>query len=215
MMIKIRRAIESIYQRLINMIAKCVISEADDSRKVQTVSAEILKNERRRNIERFQEYGFTSNPPPETEGVMLSLMGSRTHKVVIATENRALRLKELNPGESAIYDKDGNYVWLKNNGEIEVKTSTRVLLSVPLVEMSGNCLIKGNLTVEGASNQQQAVTMGASLAVATTIVAGGNISSGANLADVTGTLAALRSAYNSHTHTGDFSGNTSTPNPPA
>lgn len=214
-MIKIKRAIDAIYQRLINMVAKCLISDADDSKDVQRVNAEILKNEKRRNIERFQEFGFTSNPTPDTEGVMLSLMGSRSHKVVIATENRSLRLKNLNPGESAIYDKDGNYVWLKNDGEIQVKTSTRVLLSVPLVEISADCLIRGNLTVQGTSNQQGAVTMGASLAVATTIAAGGNITTLADMADPQGTLQALRAAYNSHTHTGSFSGNTSTPNPPA
>lgn len=198
MKIRIERALQAIVNRLSLIVNKCLYRTVDDSQSVQRLEASILRGEVKPAIESFAHFGFTSHPPKDTEGVLLSLGGSRSHTVVVATENRALRLKNLAEGDAAIYDKQGNYVWVKSSGEIEIKTSGEIKLSAPLVTMTGNCAIEGNLTVQGA------------------VTAQGNVTSAAgDVADPTGTLGNLRSTYNSHTHTGSFTGNTSTPTPTA
>lgn len=57
------------------------------------------------------------------------------------------------------------------------------------------------------------VTAAAGLEVSDDIDAGGNVSAGGDVADATGTLAALRNAYNVHVHSDPQGGSTGPPTP--
>lgn len=109
------------------MIGRCVLTAIDDSTKAQTVQAKILHDEVRDDVERFQQFGFTSVPDPSAgtiEGVVVFVGGNRAHPIVIATEDRTNRPKNLSAGESALYTAGGGLrVYCRSDGEVHLGTT--------------------------------------------------------------------------------------------
>lgn len=198
-----RGLIEGLARRISFLITKTLLVSLDDSGAIQKLVLDALKDERRSNVDRFQEFGFSSNPPAGAEVIMLSLGGSRSHNVAIASEHRESRPKNLSPGEAMIYNEAGDYVKLKADGTIEIKCSTKVRIDSPLVEMTGNLSVTGSIS--GASAVITGAVVAGSVAAAT--VTGGTVSDGS------GSVGSLRTAYNSHTHGGVTTGGGSTGGP--
>lgn len=105
------------------LAARVVIATVDDSKKMQLVNFQALKNEDLTDVERFQNAGFTSNPGPDCEGVILCFGGSRDHAVVIAAENRDRRPTGLKDFESMMYYDKKNYIKCLEGGKFEIKNS--------------------------------------------------------------------------------------------
>jgi phage baseplate assembly protein V len=119
----IRKAVSDIVRPLKNkvllMVGRGIILAVSDGEKIQQLQITLLADEVKDQVESFGQFGFTSNPPSNTECIMVSVAGSRDHGVVIATENRELRLKGLASGDSAQYNKNGKYIWLEgDNGKM-------------------------------------------------------------------------------------------------
>lgn len=152
------------------MVSRAVLSLIDDAAKLQRVQIQMMADEERGDVERFQDYGFTSAPFPGAEAVALSVGGSRSHMVVIAVEDRRYRLTGLEAGEVAIYTDEGDKIVLKRGREIGVTAGTRVIIDTP------DTLIKGNLHVEGDTTCD------------------GDVS------DHAGSMQEMRGIYNGHTH---------------
>ncbi|STZ76343.1 putative baseplate assembly protein V [Bergeriella denitrificans] len=89
------------------------------SEPVQRVQLSGLADETLQDLEHLQEYGFTSNPPEGTEAVVIPLGGNTSHGVVVATQHGSFRIKNLSPGETAVYNSDGAQIVLKNGKIIE------------------------------------------------------------------------------------------------
>jgi phage baseplate assembly protein V len=106
-------------RRILSMIGKCIISAIDDSGNLQLHQIKFLSDEVISGVERVQEFGFTSHPPANSEGVVAFLGGNQQHGVIIATDSSTYRLKGLPEGACAIYNKNGDYVKLTEN-KIEV-----------------------------------------------------------------------------------------------
>lgn len=119
----IRKAVKDIVKPLQNkvllLVGRGILMAVDDSKNIQQIQITLLADEVKDQVESFSHFGFTSNPPSGSDCIMLSVAGSRDHGVVIATENRELRLKGLASGDSAQYNKNGKYIWLEgNNGKM-------------------------------------------------------------------------------------------------
>ena len=125
----------ALVNRLANMVARAVVSLADDSKGVQALQVDVLKGETRDEIERLQDYGFTSVPKPGAEASILFVGGRRDHGLAIAVDDRRYRIKNLESGEVAIYTDQGDKIVLKRGGNIEVTASTKVVINSPLVEL--------------------------------------------------------------------------------
>ncbi|MGL5344857.1 MAG: phage baseplate assembly protein V [Plesiomonas sp.] len=104
----------------IRLAFRIVIGSTDSADRVQTIQGKGIGNEPLRGNELFQHYGFTSCPLPGTMGIVLPLGGVSTHGIVIATEHGAYRLKELKPGEVALYTDEGAKIILKRGRVIDV-----------------------------------------------------------------------------------------------
>jgi phage gp45-like len=130
-----------------NAMSRAVVLLADDGKKVQELQIEALEGETRDAVERFQNYGFTANPLAGSEAVVVFLGASRDHGVVVAVDDRRYRLKELQPGEVAIYTDQGDKIVLKRDGNIEVTASTKVTITSPEVEISGDLVVNGDISV--------------------------------------------------------------------
>lgn len=123
---------------LANLVSRFVLEKADDGKKMQEVKGELFKDEVKDELEHFQNYGFTSVPPADSEGIALSMNGNRDHVVIICTDSRQYRKKGLEEGECAVYNgKGNNYILLKNDGSIEIKC-TRLKIDASIdVEFTG------------------------------------------------------------------------------
>ena len=113
--------IRPLRNRVYNIVSRAVIEIVKDSETMQTVKLNILADEPRDDIERFQNYGFTSVPPSGSEAIVVACLGNRDNLVVIACDDRRVRKKDLVPGDSAMYNSKGEFWHLKDNGTLEGK----------------------------------------------------------------------------------------------
>lgn len=113
---------------------------------VQLVQLDGLSGEQLQDAELFQHYGYTSNPPAGSMAIVLPIGGKTAHGIIIATEHGTYRLKNLQPGETALYTDEGDSVILKRGRIMEVTTQT---LTVNAVTATVNCTGKATLKADG------------------------------------------------------------------
>lgn len=184
----LRRLINPLQQRVMLMVSRAVVLLAKDSTSLQTLQVSLLADEVRSDVERFQNYGFSSHPHPGAEAVAVSVGGSRDHVLVIAVDDRRYRLASLAEGEVAIYTDEGDSIVIKRGGTIEVTAATKVRIVSPLVECTGNLHVIGNVTVDGTAHVAGDITSGTAITAAT------------DIADQAGakTMAGMRTVFNAH-----------------
>lgn len=174
----LERRLRPIKNAIANMLARAVVKLTDDTKKSQTVQVELGADgdgnpELRADVERPQNYGFTSRPLDGAEAFVAFLGGKRDHGVVIAVEDRRYRVKSLEKGEVAIYTDEGDKIVLKRGGNIEVTCSTKFKVTAPLVETSADLKVNGKLDVTGKGTFTGAVDVGTTLTASTDCVGGG------------------------------------------
>lgn len=143
-----RKMMEPLKRRILMSISRAVIETIKDDRGIQSMQASLLADEVQDDMERFQNYGFTSHPPKGSEGIAVFPGGDRSHGILIAVDNRTYRLKDLKGGEVAIYTDEGDSIILKRNHRIEVNTET-LTINAANVQISGSLHVTGNVTSGG------------------------------------------------------------------
>lgn len=116
------------------LTARFRVTLADDGGPVQRLQGEALAGEIRDQVERMQDYGFSSHPLPGAEGLMLSVAGSRSQAVALAVGDRRWRL-HLAPGEAAVHDDQGQVVHLTRSG-IRVFSPLGIWGDAPQIHLS-------------------------------------------------------------------------------
>lgn len=177
--------------RILLAISRAVVETIKDSSGIQTMQVSLLADEVQDGVERFQNYGLTSHPPKQSEGILVCPGGDRSHGILIVVDNRQYRLKGLQEGEVALYSDEGDYIKLKRGNEIEISTQKLTVNATSSVDITTPSLnVTGVVTVTG------------------------DISSQAQISDSIGTMSSMRTIYNSHQHpeNGDGGGTTSPPN---
>ena len=104
------------------MVGKAIITAVKNDTAIQLCKVKLMKDELKSDVERIQEYGFTSVPPADAEAIVLSIGGDRSNMVIIATESSADRPKNWEPGEAGIYSKFGQLIRLRKNKAMGIKT---------------------------------------------------------------------------------------------
>lgn len=198
---QLRRLLAPIWRRLRLQVSRGVIRRSDDERKLQELQLDLLAGETA-EMERFQQYGFSSRPLEGAEALAAAVGGSRSHLVAFAVDDRRHRPRDLQPGESIMYTDEGDFIRMRRGRvievvagskldvtapEVEIKASTKVTLDTPMTEISGDVQVGGQVAVQG------------------------NISSAAEISDADGSMGSMRQTYNGHTHTDSEGGNTSQP----
>jgi len=192
------RLLEPLALRLRLIVARAVIDLVDDAPAMQALQVSLMGDEVRDRVERMQQYGFTSVPFGEAEAIVLAVGGNRNHLVAIATDDRRYRKKGLQPGESALYTDEGDYVILKRGRIVEVKAGTKLRVDAPLAELTGDLTVAGTLHVTGDITGQA------------------NVTAAGNVADQGGakTMVGMRTVYNAHFHNDPQGGVTGVPTVP-
>lgn len=146
-----------LWRRVLLLVGRARIKTVVDGGNVQVMQVQLGADEISDEVPRLAEYGFQSSPPPDSDAVLVFLAGERSNGVVIACGNKTYRMKGLATGEVAISDDKGQKVYLSAAGiridggglPITVSNSTHVTIDSPLVEMTGNVLVGGNLVAVG------------------------------------------------------------------
>lgn len=161
-------------QRLANMVARAVVKQIDDGKKMQLLQLQILNGELKDGVERPQNYGFTSVPEDGAEAVVVCVNGKRDHTVAIVVEDRRYRVKGLQPGEVAMFDKNGSKVVMKANGDIEITPKSGQKLKIMAdVEITGALDVSGAGTIGDGLDVTGDVDSSGTVTGSTDVVGGG------------------------------------------
>lgn len=207
----------ALMRRLRVLLDRGVLRRADYAGKVRVMQVSMRPGTVLDGVEHLEPYGWTSHPLAGCEQLVGNLGGNSGRAVVIISSDRRHRIV-IDEGEVAIYHHTGDFVHLKNGGEIHVKAASKVFVETPLVECSQNLHVLGNITVDGTAQIQGAVTMLNTLNVAmsATLQAGlsvaGNTTSTGNFT-TSGQVVAGGVSLRSHTHSGVQSGGSNTGGP--
>lgn len=138
----IKIMIKPLASRIQMIVARAVIESVKDGGGIQFIKSNLLADENRDNMERFQEYGFTSVPLADAEAIVIFPGGNREHGLVIATNDRTFRLKSLADGEVALYTDEGDKIHFKRGGIINIVATSKVDVDADLVELGNGTLEK-------------------------------------------------------------------------
>ncbi len=124
--------------RVYTMMSRAVVEMVKDSDGMQLVKLNILAGESRDDIERFQNFGFSSHPPSGSECVAITMGGNRDHLIVVVADDRASRITGLAEGESVQYNKNGDKWHLKNDGTMEGTFSNNLEITLKKLKIAND-----------------------------------------------------------------------------
>lgn len=138
-----RNSIRDMAFRTVHTLARATLNSASDNPMMQEMHLDFFNNDSRKNIERVQNYGFTSVPLPRSkqqgsqqqqsggsggetqpeqpkgeaaEALVLYQGGQRNHPVIVGIDDRRHRPRGLKPGENAQYDDIGQMTLMRRKG---------------------------------------------------------------------------------------------------
>ena len=141
----------SLRRRVLLTVGRAVLQLVDDTRKLQSVQVVALDSEVLDEVERFQEYGYTSHPHPQAECVVLAVGGMRQHPLIVAIDDRRYRVTDLKAGEVCLYtdeDESGSphRITLKRGRVVEIEGAEIRLVASGSVKVES-----GSLTHNGTN----------------------------------------------------------------
>ncbi|SIO94784.1 phage baseplate assembly protein V [Vibrio spartinae] len=167
------KTIVKLLKRMIQtMFTRTIQSAVDDALARQTMQVQALNGEVFSDVERWQQYGHTSVPPTGSEQLVLALGGNRSNLAIICAEDKAVRLKGLIDGDSALYHQEGHYLKLTKGGVFELDGDTLnitvntiniiasdgIKIEAPVTTIQGDVILDGNLSTSGNIAAQGVVT---------------------------------------------------------
>lgn len=218
----ILKLIDPIKKRIMNILSRGVVNSVDDSKGIQRIKTALFADEIHDNVERFQNYGFTSKPLPGAESLALFHSGNREHGIIIVVDDRRYRLKGLADGEVAIFTDEGDKIHFKRGNKIEILTgeltvnaSTKVIVNAPQVDVNSDVanVISPEVNVTSSTGVNLTTPLlsvsgliscagigaGAPPAAGKAVIAG-DVESSGQVKDSVGTMADIRTKYNGHKH---------------
>lgn len=194
---QIINALRSLKTRVMLSVARGVIGLVDDDKKMQLVQVALLTDESRDTVERFQEYGYTSNPLPGAEAVVVCAGGNREHGLVVAVDDRRYRIQGLAGGEVCIYTDEGDKIHLKRGNNMEVTTGTFTVNASEAINLNAPTITAtaDTITAEASANIDLTTPL---------VTASDEVRAVGDITDTYGvnthTMGNMRTIYNSHTH---------------
>ncbi|MGR6980802.1 phage baseplate assembly protein V [Testudinibacter sp. P27/CKL/0425] len=144
----LNRLLSPIKRGLKLMVSRAVVSIVTDSLARQNLQLRLQSDEVADDVERFQNYGFSSFPKAG-EAIVLSVGGKRSHLVAIVVDDKGVRPTALKSGDTVVYHAEGHQLLLTENGEaiLSCKKFTVnadvVLFETPQTQFTGDVDIMG------------------------------------------------------------------------
>lgn len=110
------------------MVAKAILQAVSDAGDLQVVKLS-LNGQTHADVERVQNYGFTSRPPAGAQAVVVFVGGRRDNPLVVACDDGRVRVK-VESGEAAMYNNSGVFLKTRPGGRLVIGNSTTELLDL-------------------------------------------------------------------------------------
>lgn len=144
--------LEPLSRKLKLVASKAIIELVKDSAGLQGVQVSLLSGELGDDkTEHMQPGGLTHVPPSGSEGVYLSIGGVRDDGVVLCASHRSYRPKNLQAGETALYNAGDHQavILLKQDGSIELTAPADAAVRITNPEGSFELAADGTVTING------------------------------------------------------------------
>lgn len=164
-------------RRIKMLVQRSVLTRVKYDSKVRLLQVKLPGGQELADIEHLEQFGFTSHAPAGAECLVLAFGGNGSHSVGLQVGDRRYRMV-IEEGDVAIYNQNEDYLHLKNDGTATLKSSTKVIVDSPAVEMTGTLKVAGATTLENTLT-----TVGATL-LQNTLGVAGDTAMAANLAVV-------------------------------
>lgn len=150
-------------RRVMSALARGLVKVVNDSAGIQIMQVKFNPLQTIDNLPRCAEYGFTSNPPEDSDAVVAFAGGDRSNGVVIATGNAKYRMKQLATGEVAIHDNIGQSVYLTASGiviraggnPLTITDAPEILADTPLFKCTGDILDNCNTNTRTVAGMRE------------------------------------------------------------
>lgn len=106
-----------------SMVRRVAVVEVDDSGDFQRLKLTGLAGEELKNVVRLHDFGFASNPPAGSEGLLMTQGGRADRVWAVGFEHQKYRQKDLPSGGQAIYDMAGNVIKMLVDGGVSHTTN--------------------------------------------------------------------------------------------
>jgi phage baseplate assembly protein V len=137
--------LDRLFKRLQLLVGRGRIKVSNDGGAVQSHQVQLSPLELK-DVARAAEYGFTSMPQPGCHAVVIFVGGDRSNGIIVATNDQAHRLKNLQPGEVAIYDDQGQSVYITRSGIVVNGGGKQVTITnTPKVRVESNIEATGTI----------------------------------------------------------------------
>lgn len=137
------------------MILRGEVISVSDAGGAQTVTVRTHDGFVHADVEVLQMFGVASHPPVDGAMALLLAVGADpAHLVALPIGNPARRFGAQAAGEAAVYAHNGSRVHIRADGavevwgaaEVRVHAATKVAITAPLVECSGDLHCAGNVS---------------------------------------------------------------------
>lgn len=137
---------DRLYRRILMHTASLTISSTNDTGPVHLVQGKIRGTpETIDNLQTLNLFGFASHAPVGSDALAMFGNGDRSNGVIVSTANQQARPRNQKPGETTIHTSDGTTIVLHVGGTIDITTATKVTINCPLVEITGDLHVDGEV----------------------------------------------------------------------
>ena len=120
-MLDIAKYLQPLKNKLMLIVGRCILTAINNSGKTQKVTCTGLNGEKLSDIDRLENYGFTSVPRAGSEGVVVFPNANRGNGVIVVMADREARVKTLTEGDVCMFDYRGTMIIIDSLG-ITLKT---------------------------------------------------------------------------------------------
>jgi phage baseplate assembly protein V len=154
--------------RIGGMITRCRVALSNAASKIQTLQVYLQADSGKDSVEHLENYGLTSRPLPDAEGIVITVGGDASHGVVICVGDRRYRLQGLEEGDVALYNDTGSHIILGRDELIVASCKTfRVVCDVYEVQAKTSASFETpNLNASAQVNAAGLINGSGGLAVA-------------------------------------------------
>ena len=119
----VKKILMPIKQKIFLLIGRAILQAIDVTKKTTTIQVTGLANETISDVEKIDEFGFSSNPPidGDSEVVIVFVNGNRDQGLALKVHHKSTKPTDLSEGDTRIYDNFGNQITLTSDG-IEIQT---------------------------------------------------------------------------------------------
>ncbi len=204
-----KRFLTPILARIRRVILGAKIESTDDATPLQQMKVQTLGRAVYDKVEVFGQFGFTSRPPNGSDAIIVERNGKY---IVIAVGDRQHRIRNIESGDSVVYDVRGQTIILNKSGimttdvfdntittdangvKIDDKNNNHIVMNAAgtsVTDKFGNSI---STSSKGVTINGVVITKTGAVTTPSTITSGGLIKSGGDVQSSTG------KTLDTHTH---------------